>query len=544
MTIVQPIGSAGLGTIVLRPLPDVQPFSIQSGYSFEGILSDMRTWLRDVLVPYLQDNSAAAIFQQNVDTMIDTVNKALTEQSSIVTAALNAAVNEVINADIPVADPLILAVLNAVSSQTRDWLHAHFADGVTAPAPLGNGQDDTAALMAVIAPVHVIGGTVHLQSGTYLCNLDFNPQFPQVRLVGKGMRATTLQGFTSAKPVVKFNGGSGGIGGGGIEHVRITSAAGTSNGIALAFSGTTGCEARRVKIDGAFSEGVRFWNERGDATQGDFTELNTFEGDISGCYTPIRYQVDNTVESFHGSGVVGNTTINLPADSTNAVVEIDKNGVPYNAPMSFTVWFQAAGAKLFRIGSQARAAGRGVSFYGTIRCEGHPSASDSDMAISDGNLCYVMYAGEIMWLGSGSMRLGRLMLCNKIAYEGGTVWFEPKPISSFATLKNTPTVVADGAYFEAASISLVAVTVQAPGYEFHAVLLVQRSQFDGSQASIVEIGRTQDLDSNNVGDPQWGFNSALYCTNANFTPAFTCYVTVTALGGGPLHNLLSQKRFG
>lgn len=127
MTIIQPITAAGIGTVVLRPLPDVQPFSIQSGYSFEGILSDMRTWLRDVLVPYLEDNSAQAIFQQNVDTMIDAVNTALTAQALTVSSALNQAVSEVINGAVPVENALVLAVLTAGTSTVRSWLDARYA---------------------------------------------------------------------------------------------------------------------------------------------------------------------------------------------------------------------------------------------------------------------------------------------------------------------------------------------------------------------------------------------------------------------------------
>lgn len=520
------ISATGLGVVTLRPFPDVAPFSLRSGATYESIQYSIYTWLRDELIPYLNDNSAQVLLQQSIDTVTDAVNKALGAQAATVNAALNAAVQQVVTANIPITAALF------------ETMGVHIA-----PLPLGNGQDDTAALLAVIAPVHAIGGTVQLRAGTYLVNLDLAHQFQQVRIVGAGQRATILKAFDKTKPVVKFNGGSGSVGGGGIEQLSITSADGAaSEGIALAFSGTTGCKAKDVRIYGSFQEGVRFWNERGANGSGDFTEFNTFEGDISGCTQPVRYQVTNGVESFHGSGLVGNTTINIPTTCTE-IIYVDKNGLPYNAPMSFTVWLKSTqDTRLFRIGSANRADNRHVSFHGTIRVENHGLTAGYEMGVVDAPAkCNVLYAGEIMWLGTGDMLLGNIYLCNKIGYEGGTVWGFFKPYSTRATLKNTPTIISTAG--EASALTLFAVHIQGTNYEYHALWLVQRSQFDGTQAFMVELARTQFSDSGNKGAPTITFNNALYASNPNFDSTFKAYVGVTHLSGGAKADWMTQRAY-
>lgn len=568
-----------------RPYSDITSFTYRTGMTHMALVENMRHWIQKSLIPFLNDNFSEmeGSWEIQVNSLLAAVNATLEAQTADNAQAISDALTAISEADIAITDPAIMAVLNTSNSAVRAWLNDHYGSGavvtpeavleaytvadsvlkaqldadydakgtgqairdefanllarniIMAPPPLGAGVEDTTALMAVIAPAADSGATVYLQRGTYLCNLNLPAHFQQVKIIGSGMRGTILKAADKTKPVVKFNGGSGQVGGGGLYECGLTSADGAvAEGIALAFSGTTGCSARAVRISGSFAEGVRFWNER----SGDFTEMNTFEGDISGATTPVLYAVDNGVESFHGSGLVGNTTINI-TNNTQYVVNIDKNALPYNAPMSFTVWFISTAARLFRIGAVNRASGRSPSFYGTIRCENNSGQTGYDAAISDGNTA-VLYQGGVSWLGVGSTRLGRLRLCRKIGYDGGTVWGELFPVTTDAALKNTPTNIATE--FEGGSMHLVAVTISGPNYEFHAILAVQRSRFNGDQGFITELGRTQFLDSNGKGAPTFAFTTGgvVQASNPNYDSTFHAYVTVTNMGGGYNHTLLSQ----
>lgn len=128
MTLLPSISAGAVGLITYQPLPDVEPFSIRSAASYEEILSTIRVWIRDVLVPYLNTDTVQANFDTNVNTLIDTVNKALSDQAATVNAALNQAVQELANGDVPISDPVVVAILNTTSSATVAWLAAHYGN--------------------------------------------------------------------------------------------------------------------------------------------------------------------------------------------------------------------------------------------------------------------------------------------------------------------------------------------------------------------------------------------------------------------------------
>lgn len=502
-SIIPTISAAGLGVVTLQPFPDVTPFTIRSGATYESILSGIRVWIRDELVPYLQDNSAQAIFQSNVDTMIDEVNTALGDQAKTVTDALNAAVQEVITADIPITAALF------------ETMGVHIA-----PPP--SGGDDTAALLELINQY----GTVQLRAGTYRCNLDIVNRFIQPLIIGAGRKFTTLQAFDTSKPVVKFNGGSGSIAGGGLRSLLVD---GTDRNIGstvgIAFSGCGGVAVEDVEI-GNCKVGVLWWNERGS----DFSEFDTFEGSIYNTTSPFVYRDDNGVESFHGSGPVGNTVVGMPSDSTSAVISTIGNALPYNAPLSMTVFF--SNSSQFLINYVNTVSGRHASFYGRINIEGTGGGT-----LGNGTQ-RVLFAGTIEHFGSANTVLGNIYQCSKITYEGGNVFGELLPVKQRATLKNTPTQMFAGV-LAGGEVAQIVVHVRQSNYDKVFVLLAYQSLYDGT-GNIVQQAQMVNIDNATAGDPTFTWNNGLYIANANFTNAFTAYGKMTVLGGAPRTDTLAQ----
>lgn len=503
--IIQPISAAGIGTVVLRPLPDVQPFSIQSGYSFEGILSDMRTWLIYDLVPYLQDNSAAAIFQSNVDTMIDTVNKALTDQSGIVTAALNTAVNEVINGDIPIADPLILAVLNAVSSQTRDWLDGRY--GISAPPP--SGEDDTAILQSLLARAQTVGGTLYLQSGAYQANLVTAQSFVQPKIVGKGKAYTSLAPYDPTKAALRFQGGSGGNSGGYVSDLSLV-----GNGIAgLHLADVCDVHWDRLHFANGFTVGAILFDVTQD--QG-FCEFNHGEATFAVDATlALRYRTSkNSETSFHGSGLTGGKIdYNGPY-----AVQIDPNCFPYNAPLTLTAFSHTANTQLIRNMN----VNREVSFFGTL-CVEHQADGYLILGANGDGHGRVIYVGEFSGL-NGPVYFGQLYFADALLYIGGNTFKKLKPWSKTVTLSNgtvpIPLMMNQGEH------AMLLVEIEAPGWSSYHYISAFQSPGNPT-VRLAMIAQEVYVRNNGQSDPTFtGENGALNIADVSFNSGYTAKITV------------------
>lgn len=176
----------GLFPGVFRPAGNVQPFTYRDGATYLEILMDLRKWIANTLVPFIDQETEelAQAWQANVEKVmqelaetlasvetsngntIELVNDALAEQSETVTGQLSeqntavtsqlntqntnignqlsaqntsvansistnkayvdAAVASIINATIAVSDPVITSVLNNVDSNTRKKLDELF----------------------------------------------------------------------------------------------------------------------------------------------------------------------------------------------------------------------------------------------------------------------------------------------------------------------------------------------------------------------------------------------------------------------------------
>lgn len=515
--IIQPISAAGIGTVVLRPLPDVQPFSIRSGYSYEGILSDIRTWIRDTLVPYLEDSSAQTIFQQNVDTMIDTVNKALTDQSGIVTAALNAAVQEIVTAAIPVTDAAVTAVLQQLTSNLQTQLDKRYV--VHAPAP--SGGDDTSVLQPLLDAIAASDGKgeLILQDGHYHASLVATCGVWSPIIRGRGRGFTAIHGVDATKPVVQYTGAaSGNVAGGGLKSLRLEPAP-SGGGVAIENVGVDGVQHHDVAITSMtgllFDEGVRNSNK----VDGKWSEFNTFQGAISKTKQPIRYfHVDGADESFHGSGVF-DTTIGLEESSTSAVL-IDAGSVVYNAPFEATVFNSFANMAVFDNRST-----RESSFFGHIGFEFFNGVS---MVMAIGNSLFLL--GEIELTAGAGSTMGKLWLAERINRDGTQMRVNYKPFQLKAALSNIPVGLGGPPNLDGGEVFQVVANVQSTtGYRWAGSFKVY--QIPGQGGGV--IGAVEQYEYVDQG-AAWGapifawVNSVLYVT-APTNGAFPADSSVTAV---------------
>lgn len=168
--LIPTIGVGSFGLLTFQPLPDVEPFSIRSAASYEEILSTIRVWIRDTLIPYLSTDGIQATFQSNITTMIDTVN-----------AALAQAVHDVSTGSIPVTDAAVAAVLAEVTSATKSALDGLYDPKRTAfgfyvltgtGIDLTGATDSTAAVNTFLAAlpdgssVRTASGAVYMLSDT------------------------------------------------------------------------------------------------------------------------------------------------------------------------------------------------------------------------------------------------------------------------------------------------------------------------------------------------------------------------------------------
>jgi hypothetical protein len=182
--IIPRISATGLGVGNYLPLPDAQPFSVRSGATYDDLLEAIRHYLIDELNPYLENGTQQAIWDANAATLTDLVNQALETQSGDVTDALNAAVQQVINADIPIATPIILGALQQSNSPLIAYLatqfitptknRVNFMTGmfhVDDYGAAGDGvTDDRAAIQQAVIDANALYVTAGARQKVYLSN--------------------------------------------------------------------------------------------------------------------------------------------------------------------------------------------------------------------------------------------------------------------------------------------------------------------------------------------------------------------------------------
>jgi hypothetical protein len=120
------------------PVSNITPFTYRDGLTYLQVLEGLRCYINDTIIPFINDNFSelANEFVTQVNTMIDTVNTALAEQSASVDqdiADLTAYVdNAIAGLNAPtVNDPIMHDVIANVASATRVLLDTLYAPKAT-----------------------------------------------------------------------------------------------------------------------------------------------------------------------------------------------------------------------------------------------------------------------------------------------------------------------------------------------------------------------------------------------------------------------------
>lgn len=406
-----------------------------------------------------------------------------------------------------------------------------------APAPTGVAATDNANVNPLVQASQVTGYPVRLQPGKYVANLTSTDTFEQPIILGAGKHLTTIQAATATSPAVRFQGNSGMISGGRLDDVTLSPAAG-GGGVALEFSGCGGVQAGRgVRITGNgtageyFAEGVRWHNESGS----DFTEFDTFEGTIDSTLQPFRYKVANGVESFHGSGPVGNCVVGLLSTSSAPVVQVDAGAFPYNAPLNLSVFMTANSQALVNNGNAV--AGRSPHFYGQVRIEVQGATT---ISLGTGNN-FTWLQGGISALAGTTVTLGNLYRIRKVHWNGTAVIPEIEANQWNIWLGNSPTqttnfpLLANGQY-------LIALTITATNY-LQSFTLLATSDATGGTGTVTTIAHPKNVDTAGYGQPTFAWSTnGLYITNAAYPNGnvVRAFVSAQPLGGYTGTDQLSQ----
>lgn len=426
------------------------------------------------------------------------------------------------------------------AQNSGDWYGwAQGVDGAAravfaAPAP--SGGDDTAALQALVNLATTTNGKLILQPGVYKANLATPSGYIQPLIEGTGRHQTTIQAVSNTAPAFQFNGGSGSLAGGGLRSLALQCAP-QGGGQALVYAGCGGVDSKDVYIAGNngqyFAEGVTFWN---NAMQ-NFTEFDTFEGCIDGAVQPVRYRVDNGVESFHGSGITGNTIINPVSTSSNPIVQVDSPALPYNAPLSFTAFFNNASQYL--INHANTTPGRHASFYGNIRLEGNGGQA-ANFALVRAATALVYYMGTVSWLSPQTAVLGVMYLVDKVTYQDSAIIAQKRPTTFRAIGKSTASILGVN-FLYGGETGLVSVHIAGGNYDKAWVFLVMQSPYNDT-GFVQQLAQPSNIDNAALGDPTFTWSGAgLNVANSKFTSAQAIYARFTPLGSAMQSSDLAQS---
>lgn len=119
--IVKPILLDGLP--YSSPVTNITPFTVRDGTTYLIILEELRTWLREYLVPTVNEGFEAVDSgtTEAIDTLIEDVNSALTAQSTDINTALAAQVANVANM-LSSQNALVSDQLAVIAGQVNQWM--------------------------------------------------------------------------------------------------------------------------------------------------------------------------------------------------------------------------------------------------------------------------------------------------------------------------------------------------------------------------------------------------------------------------------------
>lgn len=107
---------------------NVSPFTVQDGSTFLMAFTDWRAWIRDVLVPHIDNQinwlddswrAQSLALMTAVNAAIEAAEQNMTEQLEDQTVEFNALVQQIINSSIEMQDPVLTGIISDIESSSR-----------------------------------------------------------------------------------------------------------------------------------------------------------------------------------------------------------------------------------------------------------------------------------------------------------------------------------------------------------------------------------------------------------------------------------------
>lgn len=410
--------------------------------------------------------------------------------------------------------------------KNNNWKDTSFINIKYPPSPLigakGDGiTDDTASIQAIINYSCSNGyKKIVVPNGTYKITSTLRtPQsFNQPIISGENPKTTIFNYSTiaSGTPCIKFKGGSGQLANAYIENIQFI---GNNASTGIEFADVCGMKALNCKFS-ANKIGLLLKNESANA----FTEFVTGDNcDFhSECFVALEYRRELGNDSFHGSGLVNNCTINQSLTEVFNKIIIGTNCLPYNAPLDFTIWTHNSVPIIKNEGFSK------AGFYGNIKVE--PNAI---VELCDSTKQSVHFIGGVL-SNSQYMKLGKIVLCDRIQYNtDGSLNVRPKPYTS---IKELTTGINDIVYLGDCETLLVDIRITAPNYEMNHTLIVFKGLGTSDGVANV-ISRNREFNNSGYGVPVFSVSDSRFKITCGGFPSsgVNAYISYTPIGNRVQH---------
>jgi len=357
---------------------------------------------------------------------------------------------------------------------------------------------------------------IKIPSGNYfLKNYIITPQaFKQPIIIGDNSQTTRLKYNNSqTSGIIIFKGGSGKIIQSCIQNLGFD---GLDNTYAIEFQGCCGMTAKNCDF-GKNLCGILFHNK----DDNEFTELCV--GDNCNfqamCHRAIEYKKSGSQNSFHGSGLINNCTINQLTGETEPKILIGSSCLPYNAPLYAHLWLNTEPI--------IKNNGSNISnFYGTLTFE---ISSTNVLNIVPINSATVYFSGFIT-SNNNNINHGNLIHCYKtIMYPNGTIDAERFKYQSTKQLTSGDNNIL---YCKPQQTLLVDIAVYGNNYDYSWTTLIHKPiNSASSEGSITILSKNRSFNQAEYGDFTLSFkDNILILTNTNYPiSGITCTSFVTEL---------------
>lgn len=399
---------------------------------------------------------------------------------------------------------------------------------------IGDGTtDDTAAIQAAIDYAAPLGKIVFVPAGTYkiTSTLVKAQAFYGLNMMGEGYYLTRFSypTLSSNTPCLRIVGGSGVLCGAKVEGIGFDGNA--SNTWAIEIRDQCGQLVQLCQF-GENLRGVVFNNYN----TGGFTEYCHVESCdfTSGCVTAIEYKITSGNDSFNGSGLSGNCTVN--SNSTNPVVIVGDQCRPYNAPLSLQLWNPAA-MSLIQNNNTGSPSVKNCSWYGRICIE-----SNTNMVTLASGYERTYFAGPVMAISEYWQRGVMRVVHQYQSRNDGSIGAALSPYSVSKLTVTTGTAIDCGfnnmgTFVGIYNSYLVEVTLIGSNYRYTHICNVNLASGVGGSDAIVVLATPQAFNVSGWGASTLSINGSqqLVVTNASGGFSVTAYVGVTPIGAAQVN---------